>query len=54
MFKECALRDDMKLGKPNPWAPTVDDFAEEPFLPASSEQLLQQAQVGDHSISGVG
>jgi hypothetical protein len=35
----------MNLEKPNPWAPTVDGFAEEAFVPASSEQLLRQGQV---------
>jgi hypothetical protein len=35
----------MGLEKPNPWAPTVDGFAEEAFVPASSEQLLRQGQV---------
>jgi hypothetical protein len=45
MFSECSIRGDMNLEKPNPWAPTVDGFAEEAFVPASSEQLLRQGQV---------
>ncbi len=50
MFSECSIRGDMGLEKPNPWAPTVDGFAEEAFLPASSEQLLRQGKVNTESL----
>jgi hypothetical protein len=50
MFSECSIRGDMNLEKPNPWAPTVDGFAEEAFVPASSEQLLRQGQVNTRSL----
>ena len=41
----CAIRGDMGLGKPNPWGPTVDSWADQPFVPGDPEQLLQQGQV---------
>ncbi len=53
MFSECSIRGDMNLEKPNPWAPTVDGFAEKPFVPASSEQLLSKGQVNPGSWWGV-
>jgi hypothetical protein len=50
MFSECSIRGDMNLEKPNPWAPTVDGFAEKSFVPASSEQLLRQGKVNTGSL----
>jgi Carboxylesterase family len=45
MFSSCAIRGDMGLHKPNPWVPTVDSWADQPFVPKDPEQLLQEGQV---------
>ena len=44
MFNECSIREDISLTFPGPWVPVVDQYLDDPFLPDTPENIINDGK----------